>query len=143
MNKRVLLVDDDKDLVGSLKVVLEANGFDVVTANNGTDGLALVASQHPDAIVLDVMMDTDTEGLDLAYALNLDERLRRVPVVLLTGFTQHLETGRFDFILGRDWPGAKLLEKPVALPALAGTIERLIAERAALDHAAAAEELRP
>jgi CheY-like chemotaxis protein len=141
--RTILIVDDDLDLVRSIQAFLEGRGYVVLTAGNGTHARELLAAVRPDLIVLDVMMDTDTEGLDLAYALNLDERLRRVPVVLLTGFTQHLETGRFDFILGRDWPGAKLLEKPVALPALAGTIERLIAERAALDHAAAAEELRP
>jgi CheY-like chemotaxis protein len=47
MKKRVLLVDDDKDLVGSFKVVLEANGFDVVTAHNGTDALAQMAAEKP------------------------------------------------------------------------------------------------
>jgi len=139
MKKRVLLVDDDKDLVGSFKVVFEANGFDVVTAHNGTDGLAQVAALRPDAIVLDVMMDTDTEGFTVAYKLEGDAATRRIPIVLLTGFMDHLKEKResFDFIAGRDWPSAKLMKKPVIAMELVATLRQLLAEAAALATAVA------
>ena len=130
MKKRVLLVDDDKDLVGSFKVVFEANGFDVVTAHNGTDGLAQVAAQRPDAIVLDVMMDTDAEGFTVAYKLEGNPATRRIPIVLLTGFMDHMAEKResFDFIAGRDWPAAKLMKKPVVASELVATVRQLLAE---------------
>jgi len=139
MKKRVLLVDDDKDLVGSLKVVLEANGFEVVTAHNGTDGLAQVAAQRPDAIVLDVMMDTDTEGFNVAYRLEGDPSTRRIPIVLLTGFMDHLKEKResFDFIAGRDWPSAKLMKKPVVAAELVAAIRHLLSEAQAVASAVA------
>ena len=130
MKKRVLLVDDDKDLVGAIKVVFEANGFDVVTAHNGTDGLAQVAAQRPDAIVLDVMMDNDTEGFGVAYKLEADPSTRRIPIVLLTGFMDHMKEKResFDFITGRDWPAAKLMKKPVVAAELVAAVRQLLAE---------------
>ena len=139
MKKRVLLVDDDKDLVGSLKVVLESNGFDVVTAHNGTDGLAQVAAQHPDAIVLDVMMDTDAEGFTVAYKLGSDPATRQIPIVLMTGFMDHMAAKResFDFINGRDWPAAKLMKKPVPMPELLASIRQLLAEAEAFKAAVA------
>ncbi len=139
MKKRVLLVDDDKDLVQSLKVVLEANGFEVATEHNGTDAMAAVAARKPDVIVLDVMMDTDTEGFGVAYKLESDPVTRRIPVVLLTGFMDHLAAKReaFDFITGRDWPAAKLMKKPVATAELLATIRQLLAEAEALKTAVA------
>ena len=139
MKKRVLLVDDDKDLVGSLKVVLEANGYDVDTAHNGTDGLAKVAARRPDAIVLDVMMDTDTEGFTVAYKLEADPATRRIPIVLLTGFMDHMGEKRetFDFITGRDWPAAKLMKKPVVAADLVAAIRQLLSEADALSAAIA------
>ena len=139
MKKRVLLVDDDKDLVGSFKVVFEANGFDVVTAHNGTDGLAQVTAQRPDAIVLDVMMDTDTEGFNVAYKLEGDPSTRRIPIVLLTGFMDHMKEKResFDFITGRDWPAAKLMKKPVVVAELVAAVRQLLAEAEAVATAVA------
>jgi len=130
MKKRVLLVDDDKDLVVSFKAVFEANGFDVATAHNGTDGLAQVAALRPDAIVLDVMMDTDTEGFTVAYKLEGDDATRRIPIVLLTGFMDHMKEKResFDLITGRDWPAAKLMKKPVVAAELVAAVRQLLAE---------------
>jgi DNA-binding response OmpR family regulator len=139
MKKHVLLVDDDKDLVGSLKVVLEANGFEITTAHNGTDGLAAVAAKRPDAIVLDVMMDTDAEGFTVAYKLESDPTTRKIPVVLLTGFMDHMAAKResFDFIEGRDWPAAKLMKKPVVAAELVATLRQLLAEAEAMKVAVA------
>lgn len=130
MKKRILLVDDDRDLVGSIKVVLEANGFEVATAHNGTEAATAVAAQKPDLIVLDVMMDTDAEGFGVAYRLGADPVTRRIPIILLTGFMDHLSSKResFEHLEGRDWPAAKLMKKPVAIPELLAAIRQLLAE---------------
>jgi CheY-like chemotaxis protein len=130
MKKRVLLVDDDKDLVSSLKVVLEANGFAVATAHNGPSAFAQIAAEKPDLIVLDVMMDSDAEGFTVAYKLEGDPSTRRIPIVLLTGFMDHMAERResFDFIAGRDWPAAKLMKKPVVATELVSTLRQLSAE---------------
>ncbi len=139
MKNRVLLVDDDKDLVASMKVVLEANGFEVGTAHNGTEAMAALAARRPDLIVLDVMMDSDTEGFTVAYKLESDPATRRIPVILLTGFMDHMAQKReaFDVINGRDWPAAKLIKKPVASAELVATIRQMLTEAAALAAAVA------
>ena len=130
MKKQILLVDDDRDLVASTKVVLEASGFEVATAYNGKDAMAIIAGRKPDAIVLDVMMDTDAEGFTIAYKLESDPATRRIPVVLMTGFMDHLTAKResFDFIAGRDWPAVKLMKKPVAISELVVALRQLLAE---------------
>lgn len=139
MRKRVLLVDDDKDLVASTKAVLEANGFEVATEHNGTDALKAISAQKPDLIVLDVMMDTDAEGFTVAYKLEADPATRQIPIVLMTGFMDHMAAKResFDFINGRDWPAAKLMKKPVVMPELLATIRQLLAEAEATKAATA------
>ncbi len=139
MKKRVLLVDDDKDLVQALKVVLEANGFEVATEHNGTSAMAAIATRKPDLIVLDVMMDSDTEGFGVAYKLESDPATRRIPVILLTGFMDHMATKNdtFAFITDRDWPAAKLMKKPVATPELLATIRELLTEAEAAKTAVA------
>jgi two-component system, OmpR family, alkaline phosphatase synthesis response regulator PhoP len=139
MKKRVLLVDDDKDLVQSVKVVLEANGFEVATEHNGAGALAAVAAHRPDLIVLDVMMDTDAEGFGVAYRLESDPATRRIPIVLMTGFMDHMAAKReaFDFITGREWPAAKLMKKPVAMSELVAAIRELLAEGESLKAALA------
>ena len=89
------------------------------------------------------MMETDAEGFNLAYKLKNDEATRKIPIVLLSGFMNHLEERgpSFDFIQGRDWPAATFFKKPVVLKDLAEAIARLIAEREALDATLSAPEI--
>jgi two-component system, OmpR family, response regulator RpaA len=132
MNRKhtVLVVDDDKDLTQSISAYLSTRDYDVVTASSGTEAAARIEERLPDLFVLDVMMDYDAEGLNLAYKLNNDERTRRIPIVILSGFTKELDKkyDKFEFIQGREWPAAKLFEKPVKLSELADSIGKLIGE---------------
>ena len=68
-NKRILVVDDDPDIVESLKIVLENADFDVDTATTVSDGLAQVESKQPDLILLDIMMPHGTEGFHFVWKL--------------------------------------------------------------------------
>jgi len=139
MKKHVLVVDDDRDLVQAIKAVLEANGFEVSAAHNGTGALVAISARKPDLIVLDVMMDSDTEGFGVAYKLESDAATRRIPVVLLSGFVDHLaaKPDVFAFITDRGWPAVKLMRKPVAMAELLTTIRELLAEAEALKSAVA------
>ena len=82
--KTVLLVDDDVDLLDINRMTLEAEGFDVVTAENGGDAMRIATTRHVDVAILDVMMTTPTEGFLLARALRQDERTKRIPLLMLT-----------------------------------------------------------
>jgi DNA-binding response OmpR family regulator len=128
--RTILVVDDDKDLTQSVSTFLTARGYQVLTASNGGQAEKILDERLPDLVVLDVMMDYDAEGLNLAYKLNTEERTRRIPVILLSGFMKELDKKqeKFEFLMGRDWPAAKFLEKPVQLTELARSIENLIRE---------------
>jgi two-component system response regulator MprA len=78
---RILVVDDDRAVRDALRRALTLGGYDVHTAEGGTDGLAQVAGAAPDAIVLDVMMP-DLSGLDVCRELR--SRGNRIPILMLT-----------------------------------------------------------
>lgn len=112
----ILIVDDDRDLVHSIQIVLESKQYTVRTAYNGKEAFKKVEEKLPDLIILDVMMATDTDGFDLAYKLRNQERYQEVPILMLTAFPQKMaETGpeKFQHILGEEWPVTQFMEKPV------------------------------
>lgn len=133
MKKQILVVDDDADLVRSIQTVLTAKGYTVSTAKNGAEGLAAIAKSVPDLIILDVMMDSDTEGFQVAYKLADSDATKRIPIILLSGFTDHIAKNydAFESIQGREWPAAKFLKKPVTMNELANAVAEMFAEKAA------------
>jgi DNA-binding NtrC family response regulator len=127
----VLIIEDDKDLVDSMQVIFESKNLTVRTAYNGEEGFKAIQAQKPDVIILDVMMTTPTEGIDLAQHLKTRPEYRMIPIVMVTGFPQHMvELGPEKFVnaLREEWPAAKFLEKPVDLEKLAQTVETLLNE---------------
>jgi CheY-like chemotaxis protein len=126
--KKILMIYDDKDFVLSTKTFLESRGYQVDTAHNGTDGWEKIQKGQADLIVLDIMMDTDTEGFNLAYKMKEMEATRRIPIVIVSGFPQHLDEKfeKFEFILGREWPAVAQMEKPIELKELAKIIDRFV-----------------
>ncbi len=127
-SKNILMVDDDKDFVLSTKTFLEGRGYQVETAHNGTEGWEKIQKGKANLIILDIMMDTDTEGFNLAYKMKDIEATRRIPIVIVSGYPQYLDEKfeKFEFILGRDWPAVAQLEKPIDLKELAKIIERFV-----------------
>ncbi len=112
----ILVVDDDRDIRDSLKLILEKNGYKVRQAENGTEALKELNAHKPDLMILDVMMSTDTEGFDLAYAVKQTAGLENLPVILLTAFLDKVrEEGpdEFQHILGEAWPAKWMFEKPI------------------------------
>lgn len=84
MSKKILAVDDENDVLLVVKTALQAEGFDVVTASNGSEALEKVISESPDAVILDVMMPGIT-GFQVLEKIRADERTARLPVIMLTG----------------------------------------------------------
>jgi CheY-like chemotaxis protein len=127
--KNILLVDDDRDLVQTTKTFLEARGYTVATAYSGIEARDELKLKRPDLVVLDIMMDYDTDGFNVAYKLKNDPETARIPVIIVSGFTKELETKThiFEPMMYRDWPAAKFFEKPVKLGALADAVADLLA----------------
>lgn len=127
----ILIIDDDRDLVNSMKIILESRSFMVRTAYNGKEGYQRILEKVPDLIVLEVMMSTDTEGFDLAHRLRNDPRFSHIPIVVTTGFPQKMaEQGpeKFQHVLGMEWPVSQLLEKPIDPEDLLVAVESFLRE---------------
>lgn len=129
--KDILIVEDDKDLVNTVRIVLESKQYKVRTAFNGKEGYSQIQEKIPDLIILDVMMRTDTEGFDLAFKLKNNPEHQNIPILMVTSFPKKMaETGpeKFQHILGESWPVSEFLEKPLDPETLLTTIERLLKE---------------
>jgi DNA-binding NtrC family response regulator len=127
----VLIIEDDQDLVNAMQVIFQSRNLSVRTAFNGKEGLAAIQAQKPDVIILDVMMTTPTEGIDLAKHLKNRSEYRMIPIVMVTGFPQEMAAmgpEKFVNALGEEWPAAKFIEKPVDLEKLAQTVQTILNE---------------
>ncbi|HBL12483.1 MAG TPA: two-component system response regulator [Cyanobacteria bacterium UBA11162] len=102
-NKCILLIDDEEDIreVAQLSLELEA-GWDVLTANSGSEGIAKAKTQQPDAILLDVMMP-DMDGFTTFQQLQADLVSRSIPVILLTAKVQPADQRKFQAIGVAGW----------------------------------------
>ena len=81
---RILVVDDDDAVRGVVKAVLERAGYQIVTASNGPDAIALVRAQAVDLVLLDIEMP-GMNGFDVCGLLRADPVLRAIPVMMMTG----------------------------------------------------------
>ena len=126
MGTDILIIDDDRDLVNTIRIILESNEYAVRSAYNGKEGYGKVEEKIPDLILLDVMMATVTEGFDLAYKLQNNPKYKEIPIVMLTSFPQKMaEEGpeKFQHILGETWPVSRFCEKPIDPEKLISIIE--------------------
>ena len=87
---KILIIDDDPDDVLAVRMCLEKEGYEILEAKNGKDGLEVMRNNRPDLIILDVMMDTATEGFQLALKLRSQDpqselkELSDIPILMLT-----------------------------------------------------------
>jgi CheY-like chemotaxis protein len=87
---KILIIDDDPDIVLSVQMALEAVNHEVISAPNGKEGVEMIKSEKPDLIILDVMMDTKTEGFQLALKLHNPDpssdfyKFKDIPILMLT-----------------------------------------------------------
>ena len=108
---KVLLVDDDVDLVEATKIVLESNGYEVACAYNGQEGVQKAKELKPNVIILDVMMTHKTEGFDTARELRNEAGTKEIPIIMLTAVNQEVP---WKFEADTVWlPVDKFVEKPV------------------------------
>jgi two-component system alkaline phosphatase synthesis response regulator PhoP len=106
MNKRILVVDDDKSIVKVLKGYLENAGFEVMSAYDGESALHFIRRENPDLVLLDVMMP-ERDGLDVVRTIRADSVLRALPIILITAKVEDL-----DKILGLELGADDYITKP-------------------------------
>jgi CheY-like chemotaxis protein len=91
---KVLVIDDEPDVVFLMETRLEAKGYQVISANNGKDGISLAHSEKPDLILLDIMMP-DMDGFQVLETLKADPSTRPIPVIGLTASIAVVKAGIF------------------------------------------------
>ena len=129
MNKKVLVVDDDPDVVTFNVTIVEECGFTPIVAKNGEEGLNLVREQKPDLIILDVLMPRQS-GIRLYRELKTDKSLSQIPVILLSAIAKKTflrSQKALSEFGGEKVPEPKIyLEKPIEPEELAQTIKSIL-----------------
>lgn len=101
--KRILVVDDEVDLVETVRFSIELEGYDVLVAYNGEEALNQARKENPDLILLDLMLPK-LDGYKVCRLLKFDERYKHIPILMLTAKTQDkdkaigMETGADEYI---------------------------------------------
>jgi CheY-like chemotaxis protein len=125
--KKVLIVDDDEDLLQVLGKRLTTEGYSVITAANGRDAIALAESQAPDIILLDILMPR-MDGGQVMAELKEHPATRSIPVILLTAILSKAEEEKYGSVIG----GNITLAKPLDAEKLLDLMKRLLGSAAVL-----------
>jgi len=81
--KRVLAIEDESDILEVIQYNLEREGYDVLTSTNGGGGLELIRDEHPDLVLLDLMLP-DLDGIEVCRQIRSDEEIKQIPVIMVT-----------------------------------------------------------
>ena len=125
--RRILVVDDDPDIVEYLGLFLEDHGYEVSSANRSSSALTALEEVEPDAVILDVILP-GRSGLDLLVTIRQHERWSSVPVVVLTGNDAIVQDNGGTYLRGHDLERGPdfVLAKPVDQEALITCLSRII-----------------
>jgi len=126
MKKKILVVDDDIDVLESRRIVLEHSNFEVVTATNIKVAGEILEQNNIVLIILDVMMEKDTDGFVFAQNVKMNEKTKHIPIILATAVNQRT---KFKFDMEQDGaflPVEKFMEKPIDPDDLIATIRGLL-----------------
>lgn len=124
--KKVLIVDDDPDFVDATRQILKANGYEVLVALNGEEGIKLATAFLPDVIVLDVILP-DKDGYSVCYELKKDRRTRPIPVIILTAIGKIFTNPEFAQDIAIDHLADDFADKPIKAERLLRKIEKHLA----------------
>lgn len=122
--KYVLLVDDDPDMVETLCLMLESEGYEVGKAYDGVEGEEAIRQRRPDVLVLDVMMPRKN-GYTLCAELKKDSATRDIPVILLTAVGEAVPSTTYSHANGMTTEADDYIPKPVDAQTLVRAMERL------------------
>ncbi len=124
---KILIVDDDVDHTKSIQVMLESEGYSVVTACDRNEGMEKIKQEKPDLIILDVMMSTWHDGFEMSRELKKDARFKEIPILMLTGVKERTGLGFKSTAGDPEWlPVDGFLDKPVELSNLLAEVKNIL-----------------
>lgn len=118
--KKILVVDDEKDLVEAVKFRLEANNYEVIQAYDGQEALVQARKLKPDLIILDLMLPK-IDGYKVCRMLKFDERYKKIPIIMFTARAQES-----DKKLGEEVGADAYITKPFEPEVLLSKIKELL-----------------
>ena len=127
MPHKILVVDDDPDILDALSMILESKGYQVVTAQDGIEGLATLKAEKPDVMILDLLMPK-MDGFAVCKELQ-DPRWSKykdVPILILTSVREEASRRRYELETGLELDVDDYVEKPISPDVLLDRIGKLI-----------------
>ncbi len=121
---KILVVDDDPDFVQISRTILEAEGYQVLEAANGEQALEALRQDTPDLMLLDVIMSTTLEGVDVCRAIRADPDLKDVPIIMISSIATSEYAAEFpddEHIPIDTW-----LSKPIQPAVLLKVVKRFV-----------------
>jgi DNA-binding response OmpR family regulator len=119
MSKKILIVEDEKDILQLVKLYLEKEGYRTCTALTGLEGLQQVKAEHPDLIILDLML-AEMDGLEVCKRIRADRQTAMIPIIMLTAKAEESDT-----IIGLELGADDYITKPFSPKALAARVKAL------------------
>ncbi len=120
---RIVVIDDDPDILDASSLILRSHGFEVVTANNPDDGYRIVIETLPDLIILDVIMDEPDDGFFLAQKFRKEGI--QTPIIMYTSISRAMG---IEFSKSVMAPVDEFVEKPISPDELVSKVEKLLAK---------------
>ncbi|MCM8775120.1 MAG: response regulator [Candidatus Omnitrophica bacterium] len=118
--KKILVVDDEINILTMVEARLRGNGYDVITAMDGQEGLAKARSENPDLIILDIMLPK-IDGYKVCRMLKFDEQYKHIPIILFSARTQDS-----DLEIGEQQGADAYITKPFEQEVLLAKIVELL-----------------
>jgi len=127
--KKILIVDDEKDMITVLKKWLEIKGFKVISAFNGTEAITLARKEKPDIMVLDICLP-DIDGGEVARELKNYPETENIPIIFLTALLSKDEENKDSHMTG----GNIMLAKPYNINEILAVINKQLKMKRSLDN---------
>jgi CheY-like chemotaxis protein len=126
---KILIIDDDPDLLFAVQAFLEAEGYRVLTAKTGMEGLERVRLDKPDLILLDLMIEKHDTGFQVAKTIKNDPAMREIPIIMVSAVRERTGFG-FDQIRDGHWmKTSAFMEKPYELATVLEKIRELLSAK--------------
>jgi DNA-binding response OmpR family regulator len=119
MSKKIQIVEDEKDILQLVKLYLEKEGYRTCTALTGLDALQQVKAEHPDLIILDLML-AEMDGLEVCKRIRADRQTAMIPIIMLTAKAEESDT-----IIGLELGADDYITKPFSPKALVARVKAL------------------